>query len=53
MGSHHHKKTPVSQHLQVLIALEKLQTNTYDIILMDLQMPEMNGFEQQNTYAKQ
>jgi PAS domain S-box-containing protein len=27
------------------IALEKLQTNTYDIILMDLQMPEMNGFE--------
>jgi PAS domain S-box-containing protein len=27
------------------IAVEKLQTNTYDIILMDLQMPEMNGFE--------
>jgi PAS domain S-box-containing protein len=27
------------------IALEKMQTNTYDIILMDLQMPEMNGFE--------
>jgi len=27
------------------IVLEKLQTNTYDIILMDLQMPEMNGFE--------
>jgi PAS domain S-box-containing protein len=27
------------------IALEKLQKNTYDIILMDLQMPEMNGFE--------
>jgi CheY-like chemotaxis protein len=27
------------------IALEKLQENTYDIILMDLQMPEMNGFE--------
>ena len=27
------------------IALEKLQTATYDIILMDLQMPEMNGFE--------
>jgi PAS domain S-box-containing protein len=27
------------------IAIEKLQTNMYDIILMDLQMPEMNGFE--------
>ena len=26
-------------------AIEKLQTNSYDIILMDLQMPEMNGFE--------
>ncbi len=24
------------------IAIEKLQTNTYDIILMDLQMPIMN-----------
>jgi len=27
------------------IAIDKLQTETYDIILMDLQMPEMNGFE--------
>ena len=27
------------------IAIEKLETKTYDIILMDLQMPEMNGFE--------
>ncbi len=27
------------------LAVEKLQTNTYNIILMDLQMPEMNGFE--------
>ena len=27
------------------IAIEKLQANTYDIVLMDLQMPEMNGFE--------
>ena len=27
------------------IAIEKLQTTPYDLILMDLQMPEMNGFE--------
>lgn len=27
------------------IALEKLEEKDYDIILMDLQMPEMNGFE--------
>ncbi|MBK9248962.1 MAG: response regulator [Ignavibacteria bacterium] len=27
------------------IVIEKLQTNKYDIILMDLHMPEMNGFE--------
>ncbi|MBK6998349.1 MAG: response regulator [Lewinellaceae bacterium] len=27
------------------IAIEMLQKNNYDIILMDLQMPEMNGFE--------
>lgn len=27
------------------IAIEKMKTNQYDIILMDLQMPEMNGFE--------
>jgi PAS domain S-box-containing protein len=27
------------------IAIEKMQTKEYDIILMDLQMPEMNGFE--------
>ncbi|SDB85946.1 ATP-binding protein [Williamwhitmania taraxaci] len=27
------------------IAIEMLQSKTYDIILMDLHMPEMNGFE--------
>jgi len=27
------------------IAIEKMQTKNYDLILMDLQMPEMNGFE--------
>jgi signal transduction histidine kinase len=27
------------------IAIEMLQKNRYDIILMDLQMPEMNGFD--------
>ncbi|HEX8515513.1 MAG TPA: PAS domain S-box protein [Bacteroidia bacterium] len=27
------------------IAIEKLKDNSYDIILMDLQMPEMNGFD--------
>ncbi|GCC50788.1 hypothetical protein SanaruYs_10060 [Chryseotalea sanaruensis] len=27
------------------IAIEKLEKDSYDIILMDLQMPEMNGFE--------
>lgn len=27
------------------IAIEKLQNNIYDLLLMDLHMPEMNGFE--------
>ncbi len=28
-----------------LIAVEKLQEGEFDVVLMDLQMPEMNGFE--------
>ncbi|MCW3072451.1 MAG: histidine kinase [Bacteroidetes bacterium] len=35
------------------IAIEKLQSNSYDIILMDLQMPEMNGFEATEYIRKQ
>jgi PAS domain S-box-containing protein len=27
------------------IAIEKMETKTFDVVLMDLQMPEMNGFE--------
>jgi len=27
------------------IAIEKMKTKIYDVVLMDLQMPEMNGFE--------
>lgn len=27
------------------VAIQKLQTNSYDIVLMDLQMPEMSGLE--------
>ena len=32
------------------IAIEKLEAQSYDIILMDLQMPEMNGFEKMQSH---
>jgi len=35
------------------IAIEKMATEKYDIILMDLQMPEMNGFEATEYIRKQ
>ncbi len=35
------------------IAIERLQSKLYDIILMDLQMPEMNGFEATEFIRKQ
>jgi CheY-like chemotaxis protein len=35
------------------IAVEKMQSNSYDVILMDLQMPEMNGLKQLNILEQQ
>jgi PAS domain S-box-containing protein len=35
------------------LAIEKLKSKAYDIILMDLQMPEMNGFETTEYIRKQ
>jgi len=35
------------------VALQKLEAESYDIILMDLQMPEMNGFETTEYIRKQ
>ena len=41
------EKTGVSLHLanDGLKAVRMVETNTYDLILMDIQMPHMNGFE--------
>jgi len=36
-----------------LVALEKLKNKQYDIILMDLQMPQMDGFETANYIRSQ
>ncbi len=35
------------------IAIEMLQKNRYDVVLMDLQMPEMNGFDATEYIRKQ
>lgn len=35
-----------------LAALEKIKSNTYDLVLMDLQMPVMNGFDAINEIRK-
>jgi two-component system aerobic respiration control sensor histidine kinase ArcB len=34
-------------------ALDKVQHNQYDLILLDIQLPDMNGFEVADTIAKQ
>jgi CheY-like chemotaxis protein len=41
----HHQLTVVGNGLEVLGALERHRDKGFDLILMDVQMPEMNGFE--------
>jgi signal transduction histidine kinase/ligand-binding sensor domain-containing protein/CheY-like chemotaxis protein len=41
----HHQLVVVGNGLEALGALEKHRDNGFDLILMDVQMPEMNGFE--------
>lgn len=42
-SSKHGFETDVAENGK--IALEKLKANSYDVILMDIQMPEMDGYE--------
>jgi CheY-like chemotaxis protein/HPt (histidine-containing phosphotransfer) domain-containing protein len=41
----HHQSVVVGNGLEALGALEKHRENGFDLILMDVQMPEMNGLE--------